>query len=56
MARKQHEISFEEKVEILKTYQNKEIKAHDIPKMYGISQKLMQEIVLEMGGAVTSAK
>lgn len=50
MARKQHEISFEEKVEILKTYQNKEIKAHDIPKMYGITQQTMQAIVLELGG------
>lgn len=36
MARKQHEISFDEKVEILKTYQNKEIKAHDIPKWYDL--------------------
>lgn len=45
-----NELTYEEKVEILKTYQNKEIKAHDIPKMYGISQKTMQAIVIELGG------
>ena len=56
MARKQHEISFEEKVDILKTYQNKEIKAHDIPKMYGISQQTMQAIVLELGGELRVPK
>lgn len=50
MARKQHEISFEEKVEILRDYQNREIKVHDIPKKYNISQHTMQSIVLELGG------
>lgn len=51
-----NELTYEEKVDILNTYQDKTVKAHDIPKMYGISQKLMQEIVIEMGGAVASAK
>ena len=45
-----NELTYEEKVDILNTYQDKSVKAHDIPKMYGISQQTMQEIVLEMGG------
>lgn len=50
MARKQHEITFEEKADILKTYQDRTVKAHSIPKMYNITQKTMQDIVIEMGG------
>lgn len=52
MARKQHEITFEEKVDILKTYQDRTVKAHSIPPMYNITQKTMQDIVIEMGGAL----
>lgn len=52
MARKQQELNYETKVEILKAYQNREIKAHEIPKMFGISQSVMQKVVLELGGAL----
>lgn len=54
MARKQQEINYETKVEILKAYQNREIKAHEIPKMFGISQSVMQKVVLELGGRCES--
>lgn len=56
MVRKLHEISYEEKIEILRDYQNREIKAHEIPKKYNISQHTMQEIIIELGGEFREPK
>lgn len=44
------ELSMETKQMILEDYNNPNIKAHDVHKKYGISQQVMQRIVLELGG------
>ena len=56
MKRKATEISMEEKAKIFADYQNREIKAHDIPPKYNIAQHTLQEIVLEMGGELRVPK
>lgn len=46
------ELSMETKQMILEDYNNPNIKAHDVHKKYGISQQVMQSVVLELGGVL----
>lgn len=46
------ELSMETKQMILVDYNNPNIKAHDVHKKYGISQQVMQSVVLELGGGI----
>lgn len=46
------ELSMETKQMILEDYNNPNIKARDVQKKYGISQQVMQSVVLELGGVL----
>ena len=50
------ELSMETKQMILEDYNNPNIKARDVQKKYGISQQVMQRIVLELGGVLRRPK
>jgi hypothetical protein len=50
------ELSMETKQAILEDYNNPNIKAHDVHNKYGISQQVMQRIVLELGGELRRPK
>ena len=50
------ELSMETKQMILEDYNNPNIKAHDVHKKHGISQHVMQAVVLELGGNCVDPK